>query len=47
MIRADLPGFFGPRDAIERPLGLNRSGGQFDYAACLSVNVLSNSAGLT
>lgn len=28
-------------------LGLIRFRGQFDYAACLSVNRLSNSAGLT
>ncbi|HUL61366.1 MAG TPA: hypothetical protein VLU43_18960 [Anaeromyxobacteraceae bacterium] len=28
-------------------VGLIRFGGQFDYAACLSVNCLSNSAGLT
>lgn len=28
-------------------MGLIRFGGQFDYAACLSVNRLSNSAGLT
>jgi hypothetical protein len=28
-------------------VGLIRFGGQCDYAACLSVNCLSNSAGLT
>ena len=28
-------------------LGLIRFGGQSDYAACLSVNAFSNSAGLT
>jgi hypothetical protein len=32
---------------LAEPLGLIRVGGQFDYAACLSVNRLSNSAGLT
>jgi hypothetical protein len=28
-------------------LGLIRAGGQVDYAACLSRNFLSNTAGLT
>jgi hypothetical protein len=28
-------------------LGLIRFGGRFDYAACLTVNIASNSAGLT
>lgn len=34
-------------DGVEFDLGLIRFGGQSDYAACLSVNCLSNSAGLT
>ncbi len=38
---------FEPLDQLRSPLGLIRFRGQFDYAACLSVNILSNSAGLT
>jgi hypothetical protein len=40
---ADVP----DRDPGPLELGLIRLGGQFDYAACRSVNCLSNSAGLT
>ncbi len=34
-------------NSYRNTLGLIGFRGQFDYAACLSVNILSNSAGLT